>query len=144
MPAQTCRCSPHHWELASDAQPSRRQTSKSNKCHKYFLMTISSAQAMVALCSSNLSSHNAHLLTQPLSLNLTKGYQIQLAQLTKSVGESQLVKKMPQEAQENAKNQHPSKERAEGYKYPTPKNQLSLCQQRPVRLVDSNKLAVSP
>jgi len=29
---------------------------------------------------------------------------------------------MPQEAQKKAKNQPPSKERAEGYKYPTPKN----------------------
>ena len=31
-PAQTCRCSPHCQELAGDAYPSRRLTSKSNKC----------------------------------------------------------------------------------------------------------------
>jgi hypothetical protein len=45
-----------------------------------------------------------------------------LAQLTKSVGESLKVKVLLQEAQEKPRNQQHSKERAEGYKYPTSKN----------------------
>jgi hypothetical protein len=34
QPLQTSHCSPQPWELAGGARPSRRQTSKSNKCFK--------------------------------------------------------------------------------------------------------------
>ena len=53
------------------------------------------------------------------SLNPTKGYANLLAPLTNSVGESMLVKNRALESSRVPENQQPSKERAEGYKYPT-------------------------
>ena len=55
------------------------------------------------------------------SLNPTKGYANLLAPLTNSVGESLLVKNRALESSRVPENQQPSKERAEGYKYPTSK-----------------------
>jgi len=56
------------------------------------------------------------------SLNPTKGYANLLAPLTNSVGESMLVKNRALESSRMPKNHQPTKERAEGYKYPTSKN----------------------
>ena len=90
-------------------------------------------------------------LTHTQSLNPSKGYEIQQAQLTKSVGESLLVENKDLGSSGMPGNQQPSKERAEGYKYPTSKNQLLLYQYGPVRPAPQTsqiglfkKLAVTP
>ena len=78
---------------------------------------------MFALSCSKQHFHKGHFahthsISQPNKMicNL-------ISRLTKSVGESLLVKKMPQEAQEYSRNQQPTQERDKGYKYPLSKNQ---------------------
>jgi hypothetical protein len=76
QPLQTCRCSPQPWELTGDAEPSRRRTSKSNKCFKGFPTRTTSAQAMGCSWSAHTSSQRLKLSTQHKDMawiaNLTK------------------------------------------------------------------------
>ena len=90
---------------------------------------------MVALAAQNAALTMLNTLTHTQSLNSIQKYAIQLTQLTKSAGESQLVKNLLQETQEQPKNQQPTQEGLRGINTPLTKNQSLLCQCRRARPV---------
>ena len=74
----------------------------------------------IQLSQSSLCSHTLNLSTQP------KDMQSHQHNSQRVLGRACWSLEKLQEAQGRPKNQHPSKERAEGYKYPTLKNQPLL------------------